>query len=83
MWPIVKYRDTAVSCAKMAEPIEMTFLTAARVDPRKHVLGGGAHWRHLLNTIKSSMYGGDAVFCQITLTTCYDFRCHSIIYLYF
>ena len=33
---------------------------------------GGAHWRNLANTIKSSVCSGDAAFfCQITLTTCY------------
>jgi len=31
----------------------------------------GAHWRHLANTIKPSVCGGDAVLCQITLITCY------------
>ena len=29
--PIVKYRSTAVSCAKMAEPIEMPFRLCAQV----------------------------------------------------
>ena len=31
----------------------------------------GAHWRLLANTIEPSVCGGDAVLCQITLTTCY------------
>ena len=31
----------------------------------------GAHWRHLKNTTKPSMCGGDAALCQITLTTCF------------
>jgi len=31
----------------------------------------GANWRHLANTTEPSMCGGDAVLCQITLTTCY------------
>jgi len=31
-----------------------------KVDPVKHVLDGGAHWRHLTNTRKPSMCGGDA-----------------------
>jgi len=30
----------------------------------------GADWRHLKNTTKPSMFGGDAAVCQITLTTC-------------
>ena len=28
--------------------------------------------RHLANTIEPSVRGGDAVLCQITLTTCYN-----------
>ena len=36
------------------------------------VLDGGAHWRHLVNTIEPSVCGGDAALCQITLTTCRD-----------
>jgi len=33
-------RHSAVSCAKMAEPIEMPFGLWTRAGPRKHVLGG-------------------------------------------
>jgi len=58
-----------VSPVKTAELIEMPFGIWTRVGPRKHALGGGAHWRHVLNTISPSMCGGDAAFCQITLTT--------------
>ena len=32
---------------------------------------GRVHWRHLENTTEPSICGGDAVLCQITLTTCY------------
>jgi len=32
--------DTAVSCAKMAEPIEMLFGLWTRVGPRKYVVDG-------------------------------------------
>jgi len=28
------------------------------------------HWRHLENTTELSVCGGDAVLCQITLSTC-------------
>jgi len=35
---IVKYGDTAVTCAKTAEPIEMPLGLKARMDPRTHVL---------------------------------------------
>jgi len=34
------------------------------------VLDGAGDWRHLANTIKLSMCGGDAVLCQITFPTC-------------
>jgi len=30
----------------------------------------GAHWSNLANAIESSLYGGDAALCLITLTTC-------------
>jgi len=66
---------SAVSSAKTAEPIEMPFGIWTLVGPRKHVLGGDAHWRHLKNTIEPSMCGGDAACCQITLATCI-FRPH-------
>ena len=49
---------SAVSCARTAEPIEMPFGFWNRVGPRKHLLGGGAHWRHLANTIEPNMCGG-------------------------
>jgi len=38
--PVVKYNDTAVICAKTAEPIEMPFGLWSRVGPRKHVFDG-------------------------------------------
>jgi len=31
---IVKYRDSAVSCVKMAEPIEMQFGMVSQVGPK-------------------------------------------------
>jgi len=34
----------------------------------------GARWRHLAKTIEWCARGGDAVSCQITLTTCYHHR---------
>jgi len=61
----------AVSCATTAEPIEMLFGIWTQVGPRKHVLGGGAHWHRLVNTIEPSMCGSDAACCWVTLTTCY------------
>jgi len=38
---IVKHRDTAVICAKMAEPNQMLFGLWAGIDGRSHVLDGG------------------------------------------
>jgi len=55
--PIVKYRDTAVICAKTAEPIEMLFKEA---QVQLYSLGdanlphGKAHWHHLANTSEPS-----------------------------
>jgi len=37
---IVRYRDTAVICAKMAEQIEMLFGLWAQMRPRNQVLDG-------------------------------------------
>jgi len=54
--------NSAVSCAKMAESVEMLFRIGTRMGLRKRVLGGGAHWRHLLNSIKPSMCGGNVAF---------------------
>jgi len=34
-------------------------------------------WQGLANTIQLSVWGGDAAFCQITLTTCYKFIAES------
>jgi len=39
--------------------MEMPFEMWSPVGPVKHVLDGGAHWRHLANTIEPSMCGGD------------------------
>ena len=39
--PIVKYMDTAVICAKTAEPIEMPFGLWTWMGPRNRVLHGG------------------------------------------
>ena len=75
---------TLVSPAKTGELIEMPFGLRTRVGPRDHVLDGGSDppmgrgkfWGEngrpmLANTIEPSVCGGDAVLCQITLTTCY------------
>ena len=39
-WPIVKYRDTAVICAKTAEPMVMPCVLCARTVPMNHKLHG-------------------------------------------
>jgi len=62
---------TIVSPAKMAEPMKVLFGKWSRVGTRNLVLDGGAHWRHLANTVEPSVCGGNGAVCQITLTTCY------------
>jgi len=52
----------AVSCAKTAKPKETPFGMWIRVGPRKHVLDGSEHWRHLANTTEPSLCGGYATF---------------------
>jgi len=70
--PIVKYRDTVVSCAKMAEPVEMLFGLSIRVGPRKHVLDMGPDRPKL----RGSFYRkGHAVICPTTLS--HGKRVHS------
>jgi len=64
---------TVLSPAKTSEPIEMQFVIWTRGGPRKRVLDGGEHWRHLANTTEPSVFVGDAAFCQITLTAYYCF----------
>jgi len=43
--------SSAVSCAKIAETIKMLFQLWIQVVRRTYVLDGGAHRRHLANTI--------------------------------
>jgi len=79
-----------VSCAEMVEPIDLPFRLWTRVGRRKHKFNRirqvaplcppmWAHWRHLPNTTEPSVCGGDAVLCQITLTTC---CCYYYLHLY-
>jgi len=51
-------RQSAVNCAKMAEPIDLPFGLWTRMSRRKHKVQ------------QYSVCGGDAALCQITLTTC-------------
>ena len=50
---------SAVTCAKTAEPTEMTFGMRTQVGPSKHVLDRSAHSCHLVNTTGLSMCGGN------------------------
>jgi len=54
MGPIVKKVEglSAMSCGKTAKLIEMLFEVWTWMDPRKDVLDGSAHWRHLANAIE-------------------------------
>jgi len=72
---------SAMSCAKMAEPIDLLFGLWTRVGRRKHKFNhicqvapmcpdGRARWRHLANTTEPSICGCNAVLYQIILTTC-------------
>jgi len=88
--PIIRGKDvprltrqhTAVSCAKMAELIDLPFGLYTQVGERKHKCNcifqvapmcphGRVHWRHLANTIDPFVCGNDAALCQITFSTCY------------
>jgi len=77
-----------MSCAEMAEPINLLFGLWTRMGRKKHEFNrihqvapmcphGRAHSRH--HTIEPSACGGDAFLCQITLTTC--FFCMRMKYL--
>jgi len=74
-------RHYAVSCAEMAELIDLPFGLWTRMGRRKHKFNRicqvapkchlmMAHWRHLAN-IEPSVCSGDEALCQITLTICY------------
>jgi len=63
-------RHSDMSCAKWLNRSRCR-LVLTRMDRKKHVLHGGAHWRNLTNTTEPSVCSGDAALCQITLTACY------------
>ena len=46
--------------ANTAEPIEMPFGLWTHLGLRNHVLDGDAHWRHLADTIETSVCGSNA-----------------------
>jgi len=73
---------SSVSCAKTAELIDLPFRLWTPVGRKKNKFNricqvasmcphGRAHWRHLVNLVELSICSSDAVFGQITLTTCY------------
>jgi len=70
---------TAISLARTTEPIEMPFGLWSRVGPRKHVVHGGAHCRHLVNMIQPSTFVGNAAFCQISFNTLHYRLCTVIL----
>jgi len=66
--------DSAVSCVKMAEPIDLQFGLWIWVGWRKHKFicicqlvpmcpHQRAHWHNLANTIEPSTCSGDATLC--------------------
>jgi len=71
------YRPSSEVClsvcqpCKTAEPTEMPFGFRIRGYWSKHVLDGGAHWRHLANTTERPCAAAIRPFCQIFSTTCY------------
>jgi len=52
--------NTAMSCAKIAEPIEFPFGLWTSMGPRKYVLHASANWRCLGDTIEPSVCNSDA-----------------------
>ena len=75
-------KDSAVSCAKMAELIDLPFGLWTQVGERKHKCHcifqvapmcrhGRAHWHRPANMIDPSVCGNDAALCQITFSACY------------
>ena len=55
-----------MSCAEVAEPIDILFGIWTRLGPSKHVVDGDTHWHHLENMVAPSMCVGIAAICHIT-----------------
>ena len=53
-------QHSAVSCAKIAEPIDMPFRLWTSMGPIKYVLHASANWCSLGNTIEPSVCNSDA-----------------------
>ena len=58
-------------CEKWLNRSKIPFGLWTWMGARKHVLHGGAHYRYLANITEPSVFGGDAEYCQMTLSTCY------------
>jgi len=74
--------DTAVCCAKMAEPIDLLHRRPKEAQVQLYLPGctnvpSWAHWCHLANMNELSICGGNAAWCQVTLTACY-YYCYYI-----
>jgi len=70
-------RHSAMSCAKMAEAVDLPFGLSTQVGQRMHILGGvhtGASWRIPLNRSCAEAMRHS---CQITLMTCYPVPVHK------
>jgi len=76
------------ACAEVAEPIDFPFGLWARVGRMMHKFNiVFARWRqcahmggHIRNTNEPSVCDGNAVLCQITLTTCYQLLMMCVFY---
>jgi len=71
-------RNSAMSWAKMTEPIKVLFGLWTRVGPRKYVLGGmhtGATCRQI--PLNHPCVLAMRPFCQITLTTCFQIQINA------
>jgi len=59
------YGHSAVSRAKTAKTMEMSFGTWTWVGPKNHVLGGGALWWNLANMNEPDCVLGDVRRCGL------------------
>ena len=86
-WRQCARRHSAVSCAKRLNR-SICRLIVDSGGPKKHKFNrirhvvpmwshGRAHWRHLANTIQSSVCSGYAALCQITLITYFTCAGHK------
>jgi len=75
-WGKGAYRDTAVTCAKMAEPFAIPFGLWARVGPSNHVLDGGPQvLRDVAMATNFWLLIGYNIGCMIASDMQFDSRC--------